>query len=192
VTARFPWQYPNLRAPRRALRPADNDAVPLFAPRAPLRPMIVVMDASAVAGACRGDALSYLLGLTAREPVRRYLFADDGPPAHLPRQRPEFGQGEAVAGWVTLRGPDEHGSYGADFIEDGQAADARVGWSKSLDRLIRDTSPPAAYLTAPDPAERMKADALARSRPRQSAPTCSSPIVPSCWKRLTRTAGPTR
>lgn len=105
-------RHSNLTSARRSewpKNPSDLGA-PLFASRAPLRRLVVMADVSCLVTDESGSWCPELVlsGLLTHEFVRLYRFADDGPPADLPRKK--YGPyGEAVPGWVELL-PDQAGS----------------------------------------------------------------------------------
>jgi hypothetical protein len=95
----------NLTSTRRSEWPENPTELGalLFAPRAPLRRLVVVADVECLVTDENGPWGPELVlsGLLTHEYVKLYRFADAGPPADIPRKK--YGPyAEAVPGWIEL------------------------------------------------------------------------------------------
>lgn len=154
-----PWKHENLRSGGEKQFPG-KDRNALFRQRVSMRPMRLMIDAEVAGHASDDERIEYLMELVDEDRFHRYLYADDGPPAELPRNH--FGDDLAVAdGWVYTRPAKWPHLIG---VEVGQGEDSwrtAVSREDSLFDLIPVAEVPAAYVDLPDPAARMRADLVA-------------------------------
>jgi hypothetical protein len=138
------------------------DPPPLFSSQQPLRPMRVMVDANLMPEEFSWAPTGLLAGLLTHELIQLYRYADDGPPASVPRTANAWGDGEHVKGWAVLGGEDR--SYqmwpvqwaDEDGITDGAVSGNATEAAERDDRnaAYRDLPPDGA-------ANRRRADALA-------------------------------
>jgi hypothetical protein len=139
----------------------------LFAPRRPLRQMVVMIDAELdvlTAEAQRSpdglDQVSLLSGLLTNSLIRRYRFAEDGPP---PSVQPEIRAGvEVYPGWVVLTRDAPEGVHGVVFT-DGPNSNSRSGVMGNACEIAANDVKTDAYADLPPgiARSRRQADALA-------------------------------
>src|SRR5690242_11793828 len=78
------------------------DPSPLFNSQQPLRPMRIMVDAELMPEDFSWTPMGLLAGLLTHDLIQLYRYADDGPPANVPRTANRWGDGEHVKGWAVL------------------------------------------------------------------------------------------
>lgn len=144
----WPWLHPNLSANPNLARAVHRSRA-LFARSAPLRKMIVMVDADLRERATHDEKLAYLLRLVDDQSIESHLYADAA-------------SGDAPAeGWVRVH-PGEHEQQRfVAFFRDGELIRALTMLDYSAYQRVVNAEPPAEYSAAGNPEDRVQTDAIA-------------------------------
>lgn len=124
-------------------------------PAAPLRTMIVVVDAALLARSQHDEKVKYLLELLAEEPVQAHLYSYHGPPNHAQEVVAVDTGVEGIRDWVVTRARDNGENLDAIFLKDGIPTRVRTESNDRSFLQLSETIPPTQ-----DPSD----DVLVRAR----------------------------
>lgn len=140
----------------------ERQSTPLFLGRQQYRKLVVLLDADVLQGLDMStSSKKYLLGgLLTLDVIECLRYADEGPPADVPRHEDRF-MGEVVPGWVVLSPDDGLGYRSARTATGDEIGDYAV-IGNAPDVAEHDTRTPAyGELAAADAAAQRRADVLA-------------------------------
>jgi hypothetical protein len=142
----------------------ERQATALFVGRPQYRKLVVLLDSATLddVDLAVWSKTWLLAGLLTLDVVECFRYADDGPPADVPRSKDEF-FGESVPRWAVL-GPDDGTGFRSVRASNGDRVSERALWGDAADVAASDIRTDAYSELAPsEAATRRRADALAAS-----------------------------
>lgn len=156
----WPWLHPKLIGDWPSGPAMLGRRTALFKrPAAPLRAMIVVVDAVLLARARHDERVKYVLELLAQDPIQAHLYSYHGSPKHAQADVAVDTGVEGIRDWVLTRARDNGENLDAIYLKDG--IPTRVP-TQSNDRYFRQLfeSLPSTQNPSDDLITRVRTDAF--------------------------------
>lgn len=137
----WPWLHPNLISDSRRSTMHSSRRALFRHPSAPLRAMIVLVDAELLPSAGKSEQLTYLLQLLASPPIEAHLYADGGPLPHAEWRTSTDTGVRAPVGWVSVESGDWTNGLAVAYGKGGKPHRAVLGATDSAVLALLNVTP---------------------------------------------------